>query len=135
MTEKQKEHTKALRARWTRAKQLLTAEKISEIEAMIITHGMKISQTGFMIVSMDMKQQGFDGLPYLDAKTYKGWKDNGFQVRRGEKSTLGSITWVGVGQKEATPEKPEGKSGFMFPKEYKLFHRSQVDAIACEGGV
>jgi phospholipid N-methyltransferase len=130
MTQKQKEHSKELRDRWNRAKTLLTDQKISEIDAIIQTHNMgSISQTGFMVVSMEMKQQGFDGIPYLDAKTYQGWKENGFQVRKGEKSKLGSITWVGVGKKEPTPEAPDGKNGFIFPKSYNLFHRSQVDAI------
>ncbi|KKL70519.1 hypothetical protein LCGC14_2104060 [marine sediment metagenome] len=118
-----------LRAQWNRAKQLLTDEKIKVIDAMIATHGLNISRTGYMIVSMQLQSQGLDGLPYLDAKTYKGWQENGFQVRKGEQSTLGSITWIGVKGKEKheTPD-GEGKKGFMMPKAYKLFHRSQVEA-------
>jgi hypothetical protein len=130
MTQKQKDHAKELRAKWNTAKQLMTEKKISEIDAVMMTHGLNFSRTGFMIVSQEMQQQGFDGIPYVDAKTYKGWRENGFQVRKGEKSTLGSITWVGVGKKAPTPAKPEGESGFLFPKSYNLFHRSQVDAIA-----
>lgn len=130
MTAKQKEHSKELRDRWNQAKRLLTDKKINEIDAIMATHDMNISRTGFMVVSMDMKAQGFEGIPYLDAKTYKGWRENGFQVRKGEKSTLGSITWIGIGKKEPTPEAPEGKGGFMMPKSYNLFHRSQVDAVA-----
>ena len=130
MTQKQKDHSKELRDRWNRAKSMLDDKKISEIDAIMATHGLNISRIGFMVVSQGMKQQGLEGIPYLDAKTYKGWRENGFQVRKGEKSTLGSITWVGVGKKEPTPAKPEGESGFLFPKSYNLFHRSQVDAIA-----
>jgi antirestriction protein ArdC len=130
MTQTQKDKSKELRNRWNRAKQMLDEKKISEIDAIMQTHGMNISRTGFMVVSLEMQQQGFEGIPYLDAKTYKGWHESGFQVRKGEKSTLGSITWVGVGKKEPTPAKPEGESGFLFPKSYNLFHRSQVDAIA-----
>lgn len=129
MTAKQKEHSKELRDRWNQAKRLLTDKKINEIDAIMATHGMNISRTGFMVVSMDMKAQGFEGIPYLDAKTYKGWRENGFQVRKGEKSTLGSITWIGIGKKEPTPDAPEGKRGFMMPKSYNLFHRTQVDAV------
>ena len=131
MTQAQKDHSKELRDRWNKAKALLNDKTCSEIDAIMQTHGMNISQTGFMVVASEMKQQGLEGIRYLDAKTYKGWKDNGFQVRKGEKSTLGSITWVGVGKKEPTSAKPEGKKGFMFPKSYNLFHRSQVDALAC----
>lgn len=130
MTQTQKDRSKTLRDKWNRAKQMLDSGALSEIDAIMQTHGINFSRTGFSIVMMDMKAQGFDGIPYVDAKTYKGWRDTGFQVRRGEKSTLGSITWVGVGKKEPTTAKPEGESGFLFPKSYNLFHRSQVDAIA-----
>lgn len=129
MTTAQKDKQKKLRDHWNRAKKMLTDKKISEIDAIIATHGMNISRMGFMIVASEMKSQHLEGLPYLDAKTYKGWRENGFQVRKGEKSTLGSITWVGVGKKEPTPDAPDGKKGFMMPKSYNLFHRSQVDAV------
>ena len=124
---KSKEEKKAyfitLRNRWNQAKKLLTDDKISEIEAIIRTHGMKISQSGFMFVSMQMKAQGLDGLPYLDAKTFKGWRDNGFSVKKGQHSTLSGVTWISAG------EDADGKASFVFPKEYKLFHRSQVKEI------
>jgi phospholipid N-methyltransferase len=129
MTQKQKERNQDLRNKWNHAKQLLNDKAISEIEAIMHTHGLNFSPTGYKIVAMEMAQQKLEGIPYVDAKTYKGWLENGFQVRKGEKSTLGSITWVGVGKKEPTPAKPEGKSGFLFPKSYNLFHRSQVDAV------
>ena len=126
--EQKKEYFENLRKQWQRAKDLLTEQKISEIDAICITHGLQISRTGFMVVAMGMKQHGFDGIPYLDAKTYRGWKENGFQVKKGETSVLGSITWVGVEGKEAKPGE-DAKDGYMMPKAYKLFHRSQVEAI------
>jgi hypothetical protein len=118
---------KSLRERWQNAKRALDEGKISEIHAIITTHGLKVSVSGWMFVSIQMKQQGFDGLPYLDAKTYKGWKDNGFQVRKGEKSTLSGSTWVSPSQKNDDGEQ-EADDSYVFPKEYHLFHRSQVDA-------
>ena len=127
--EQKKAYFKQLREQWENAKKLLTEDKIKVIDAAIATHGLNISRTGYMLVSMQMLAQDLDGIPYLDAKTYKGWKENGFQVRKGETSTLGSITWIGVKSKEKheTPD-GEGKKGFMMPKAYKLFHRSQVEA-------
>ena len=116
-----------LRARWKLAKQLLTESKIKDIDAMIATHGLNIYRMGFMVVSMQMSAQNLDGLPYLDAKTFKGWQENGFQVKKGEKSTLGSITWIGVQGKEAK-QGEDAKDGYVMPKAYKLFHRSQVEA-------
>jgi len=81
-----------------------------------------------------MRAHNFDGIPYLDMKTYQGWKSSGFQVKRGEKSVVSGITWVGVGTRSEDPKEAEraeagGDKGFVFPKEYHLFHRSQVEAI------
>ena len=124
---------KQLRSQWADVKKLLSDEKISEIQAIIATHGMSISAIGFMFVSLQMSTQGLGGLPYLDAKTYKGWKQNGFQVKRGAKSTLSGITWINVGGGDDpdiadTKHKGTDDGGYMFPKEYHLFHRSQVEA-------
>ena len=127
------EYSRKLRERWATAKKLLTEKKISAIQAIIANHGWNISATGYAVIEAQMTNQGLDGIPYLDAKTYGGWQDNGFQVRRGEKSTLSGITWVQVGGKEADKgAETDGKDGFCFPKEYHLFHRSQVDAIGAE---
>ena len=126
---RKKEYLKKLRAEWTKAKELLTAEKISEIEAIVKTHGMNISATGFMFVSIQMKHLGFEGLPYLDAKTYKGWLENGFRVTKGEKSKMSGITWVNVNKNDDGSEGEEN-SDYVFPKQYHLFHRSQVQEVA-----
>jgi len=120
-----REYFKKLRENWNRAKQLLTEDKIKEIDAIIATHGMNISQTGFMFVSMQMADLELDGLPYLDAKTYQGWKDNGFQVRKGEKSKIKGVTWIGI---KSENDEIENKD-YVFPKEYHLFHRTQVESI------
>ncbi len=79
---------------------------------------------GFLFVNMQMKSQGLEGLPYLDAKTFKGWKESGFTVKKGEHSTLSGITWIGINVSEET-----GVPEYALPKEYHLFHRSQVEAI------
>jgi len=140
MTKKQKQdYNKELRDRWNAAKKLLDDKRIKVIDAIMRTHGLNYSRTGFFIVYRDMQKQGLDGVPYVDAKTYKGWRESGFQVRKGEKSTLGGITWVGASKEgpstsadntNNTDESGEGENrGFFFPKSYKLFHRSQVDAI------
>lgn len=119
---------KGLRDRWAKAKELAGQD---EAKAIINEHGMNISLRGYMIIAMQMREQGFDGLPYLDAKTFLGWKESGFMVRKGEHSTLEGITWIGVHGKEADPEtETEEKSGFVMPKCYHLFHRTQVEARA-----
>lgn len=118
-----KAYFQSLRDRWNEAKQKLADGDIKLIEAIIATHGLNVSNNGFMFVKMQLEAQHLDGLPYLDAKTYKGWCENGFKVRKGEKSTLDGITWITC-NKKTDPEK-----SFMIPKGYHLFHRSQVTAV------
>ena len=118
-----KEYYQSLRDRWREAKELSKDEE-NQIKAIILTHGMSISVTGFKVVSKQLKEQGLEGLPYIDAKTYKGWKENGFQVLKGEKSTISGVTWLEVKGKDSEDE----GNNFIMPKEYKLFHRTQVDA-------
>ncbi len=115
-----------LRELWKSAKDKLDAGELEAIQAIIATHGMKISATGYNFCRVQMRAQGLDGLPYLDCKTFKGWKDNGFQVRKGEHSTITGITWVGVGGKADDELLTDFE--YMIPKEYHLFHRSQVSA-------
>ena len=75
-----------------------------------------------------MRAQNLDGVPYIDAKTYQGWKQSGFQVKKGEKSTLNGIVWLKCGPKNASGE-VDDDSAFLIPKLYHLFHRSQVEAL------
>lgn len=113
-----------LRKQWKAAKD---HADVDQIGAIIANHGLKISVSGFAFVSIQMAKLGLDGLPYLDAKTYKGWKDNGFQVKKGEKSQIVGLTWVHA-RKSAKDEDNDvdDDDGYMMPKVYKLFHRSQV---------
>ncbi len=128
--EEKRAYVKGLRDRWQSAKKMATEDQTKEIDAIIATHGMKISPVGFMIISHQMKAQGLDGLPYLDAKTYQGWIENGFRVIKGQKSTLDGITWISCGTKVEKPKLADGDDGmYMIPKGYHLFHRSQVQAI------
>ena len=124
--EQKKEYYKKLRAQWEKAKE--TANH-NEIQAIIENHGLKISVSGFAFVAAQMREQGLDGLPYLDMKTFQGWKENGYIVRKGEKSTANGITWVAAKKKEASEEGLDEEKPFLMPKVYKLFHRSQVQDI------
>lgn len=77
-----------------------------------------MSATGFVFCQVWMKQAGFDWLPGLDMKTYKGWKTFWMTVKKGEKSKVAGITWLWVKNKE--------DEEFLMPKQYNLFHTSQV---------
>ena len=81
------------------------------------------SYTGFFHIYRQMKKQGIKGTPYIDCKTYKKWMNEGFRVKKGEKSTLKGIVWMPKKVKEKNKEEEE----VFFPKQYSLFHRKQVE--------
>ena len=118
-----KEYFKQLRDQWNEAKE---HANVNEIQAIIENHGLKISVTGYYFVKQQMDHAGLDGTPYLDAKTFKGWKDNGYTVKKGEKSKLRGITWISVNSK---PDPANKEKGFKMPKAYNLFHKSQVKEL------
>ena len=93
---------------------------------------MRISYYGFTFALYAMRAHGFVGLPYVDAKTYQGWRASGFQVKKGEESKIDGITWITSGTKkqgaDAAEEQDSKNDGrvSLYPKRYALFHRSQV---------
>jgi len=116
-----KEYYKTLRERWAKAKEL--SETDQEAKAIYENLGKDFSYTSFYFTLMDMKEQNLEGIPYIDCKTFKGWIENGYKVKKGEKSKLQGITWVG-------DKKGENEDDlFIYPKVYYLFHKSQVEEI------
>lgn len=130
--EERKAYYRKLRNDWREAKESADQDEIS---AIIKNHGLNISVSSFAFVMKQMEDQGLPGLPYIDMKTYKGWKKNGFQVKKGEHSKADGLVWMDHTTKtkknEITGEEEEieTKLEFAFPKVYKLFHRTQVEAI------
>jgi len=119
--EKQK-YFQSLRSRWEEAKDLA---KKDEYQAMFMEAqrlGLKVSETGFTFTKVQMENLNLDGMPYIDAKTFKGWKDSGFKVKKGEKSVIKGITFI-------KPKSADDSDDYMFPKMYCLFHKSQIEAI------
>ena len=102
----------------------MSKDKKKEINAIIKNHGLDISQTSFIMVENQMVKKGFSGIPYLDMKTFKKWQENGFIVRKGEKSEVKGIVWLDI------KDKKTGEDKMVFPKVYHLFHNSQVEKIA-----
>lgn len=126
--EEKKEYFRKLREQWKDAKKLAETDQIKAIYSQVDLK-QDISITSFSMVYKQMQAQGLDGLPYVDMKTYKGWKDNGFQVIKGEHSTANAITWIKPGQDEDEDEEEDNKDTYVFPKVYNLYHRSQVEEI------
>jgi hypothetical protein len=77
---------------------------------------------------MDMRHLGYDGLPYIDCKTFGGWQASGFKVKKGEHSRLSGITWMKTAGGKRLEDDDDDYT-YMYPKTYHLFHKSQVEPI------
>jgi len=119
--EQKNKYFKNLRERWATSKVL--ADKDDTVKALYNEVGGDFSYYSFYWTLMDMKSLELEGIPYVDTKTFKGWKDAGFMVKKGEKSKLSGITWLPVKDKEGE------ETEYLIPKEYKLFHTSQVEEL------
>ncbi len=128
LTKKQRqEKQKKLRQQWRAVKELSQTDEVAAIYHQCLDAGvLQPSLMNCALISSQAKIAGFEGLPYLDFKTYDNWKKVGFQVQKGMKSQITSITWIGVGNKENLDD---DKDVYRFPKGTSLFHRSQVEAI------
>lgn len=125
-----KEYYSMLRAQWAKAKQA-AIEHPDSFEAI----GMELNRLGLnyspmsaWFTKLGMNYYNYDGMPYVDTKTYNGWKASGFKVIKGEHSKLSGLVWMHPKSKNSEGEEVED-SEYVYPKEYKLFHRSQVEAI------
>lgn len=142
MTQYTKEEKQAyyanLRKRWQEAKRI--AETDSEAKALYQLHGGNYSFWSFVFVLIQMRAKKLDGIPYIDMRTFHGWRDCGFKVKKGEHSTADGIVWKefsvesktqnGDGEKVDAKELEESDAPVRrFPKVYKLFHKSQVEPI------
>lgn len=120
--EQKSEYFKNLRERWAQNKlaadQDLDARKRFEA---IESEAGKISYYSFYFTLQDMIRNKFEGNPYVDTKTYQGWKQSGFKVKKGEKSKIDGITWMDIGK--------ENEDKILVPKIYHLFHKTQVEPI------
>ena len=123
------EYLKSLRNKWIETKKQLTNGEIDSIKAVIKTHGLNISYISYFMVSHQMKALGLDGIPYLDCKTFQGWKENGYIVKKGEKSKIDGITWLTILPKDENGEEILEEEGYVLPKAYHLFHKTQVEPL------
>ena len=93
--------------------------------------GLTMSLYAFVFVKIQLEKLGLKGIPYIDCKTFAGWKKNGYTVKKGQKSKINGITFLRIEPKKEDKEKEkESKNGFLIPKAYKLFHISQVEKTA-----
>ena len=92
---------RALRNEWKQAQQW--SESHPELVAMfeeIQRLGIPCSFTSICFIMHQMAAHGIVGTPYVDTKTFDGWKESGFMVKKGEKSILKGIVWITSGGAE-----------------------------------
>lgn len=123
--EQKKQYFSDLRKEWQVSKKLADNDKVAQ--ALFRETGGNFGYYGFYFTYMSMQAQGLDGVPHVDAKTYQKWLDSGFQVKKGEISTLDGITWIASKRKDKNGEEKDARG--LYPKRYRLFHRTQVEAI------
>ena len=126
--EEKKTYFENLRREWKASKALSESDMLAE--ALFRESGLDgVSYQSFYFVLKQMKSQKLSGLPYIDTKTFQGWLNNGYKVIKGQKSTIHGITWLKVINGKVMPKETQGEEdkGFLYPKVYHLFHKSQVE--------
>ena len=125
-TEEKRSYFKVLRESWNQSKALAKQDKVAE--ALFRESGLKgISYWSFYFVLKQMKELGLEGLPYIDMKTFDGWKETGFMVNKGETSKASGITWLKFGGKKADEQDEDNDvHEVLVPKRYHLFHLSLI---------
>lgn len=123
--EQKAEYFKTLREKWNKNKTDADndTDARAKYEAIHKEANGKFSYYSFYFTLMDMNRNGYAGNPYVDCKTFNGWREAGFRVKKGEKSKIAGITWIAVGKGENDAD------DFMYPKSYHLFHKTQVELI------
>jgi len=123
-TKKEKQaYYKGLRNRWSEAKKLAEKNEYLASYEEAKKLGTELSYTSFILIKKQLVENGLEGTPYIDTKTFKGWKESGFQVKKGQKSIIKGITWL------ASANDDDDDNVQVFPKVYSLFHTAQVEKI------
>lgn len=125
--EEKREYFKNLREEWKQNKldASLDSDAKSRYQAVLREAGGKISFESYYWTLRQMQKLNLTGEPYIDCKTYQGWRDAGFKVIKGEKSKLSGVTWMSF----QTNKEGQKAEEVVYPKLYHLFHSSQVEPL------
>lgn len=128
--EQKQEYFKNLRDQWKQNKLDASLDSNAKLryEAILQEAGGKISFEAYYWTLRQMEKLNLVGEPYIDCKTFDGWKLSGFKVRKGEKSKISGITWLSFKTSKGG-ENGKKAEDVVYPKLYHLFHTSQVEAI------
>jgi len=125
--EEKKEYFKNLREQWKQNKLDASLDSNAKLryQAILKEAGGKISFEAYYWTLRQMGKLNLVGEPYIDCKTYQGWRDAGFKVIKREKSKLSGVTWMAF----QTNKEGQKAEEVVYPKLYHLFHSSQVESI------
>ena len=126
--EEKRKYFQDLRNQWRKAKEDVDNPDIKAKYKIFCQQSpnQKVSPTSFAFILKNMQALGYDGLPYIDCKTFNGWKESGFKVKKGETSKFKGVVWMGFKDKDG---EDRDTTGAVYPKLYSLFHRDQVEAL------
>ena len=117
-----------LRRKWKETKELAKTNEYGAIYEAVTALGVDTSEESIAFVYHQMKSLNLPGLPFVDMKTFNGWKKTGFTVKKGEHSQVSGLVWTRIGEKK-TEAGEIIQEGYSIPTAYKLFHTSQVQPI------
>lgn len=129
--EQRSEYMASLRARWAANKARADQDADARAKWQAVqaeAPEARISFYGFYFTLCSMQDQKLAGLPYVDAKTFNGWRASGFMVKKGAKSSIEGVTWMRGTSKKDEEDDDTGRA--LYPKRYALFHKTQVEALA-----
>ena len=119
------------RERWAKSKELVNTDECLAVLREMAAQGIdNVSPTSVMFVVSQLKELNLPGLPFVDVKTFQGWKEIGMIVKKGEKAIITGVSWKPTERtNKETGETEETGNGRLLAKSYSLFHRSQVQKI------
>lgn len=129
--EQKKAYFQALNESWRKTKDLSETEKCQAIIAECFAQGVVASERGIAYVWEQMERLGFEGLPHIDCKTLKYWKEAGYRLKNNQSCLIKGITFKKITSKKENEGKSqdEKEAVYSYPKVYNLFHSSQVEPI------
>ena len=128
--EQKAKYFQSLRNRWTESKKMAENDEALKAvyrEVQATTEAKTFSYYSFAFCFYAMRAAGFSGVPYVDCKTFPGWTQSGYKVKKGEHSKISGLVWLHPKTKDEDGEEETEDTTRLYPKVYHLFHESQVE--------
>jgi hypothetical protein len=109
-----------LRKDWEKAQELASKDKKAVKLFNEVKKANKEAKSieAFYFTLAQMQKLNLKGLPYVDVKTFDGWLEAGFVVKKGQSHIVNGVVYKAI-----------NPNGFKVPSFCNLFHKNQVQAI------